>query len=62
MNFKNNCDAGQAGLVLFITLFSRTKQLVVKLKLTDKEVQGMEEMSENQRKVLLHHLTSPQFL
>ena len=35
-----------------IVILYRTKDIAVELRLTDKEVQEMEEMSENQRKVL----------
>ena len=57
LNFKNNSDAWQTGLVLFIIinnnliLFFRTKQLADELGLTDNDVESMEKMSENQRKV-----------
>lgn len=57
LNFKNNCDAWQTGLVVFIIinnnliLFFRTKQLADELGLTDNDVEKMEKMSENQRKV-----------
>ena len=38
--------------VNMLYVFYRTKDIVVELELTDKEVQKLEEMSENQRKVL----------